>query len=368
MSEPKSILFFISDLIGGGAQRVLVNLTNALVSDGYDVAIATNTAVKPSYSFHPKIKILNFREGCDNAGLMTKFPPYRKIRALANIRKISRTTNPDIIVTFIRSMSLEVLLATLCLRIPVICSEHTTVRRNGALNLPFKARLLYKTAAAVTVLTRSDYRFLKSLVKNLVYMPNPSDPKESDSRKEERRKVVLAAGRIKDWKVKGFDNLLKSWGVICNDFPDWSLEIAGAGVKEDIKTLQEIAIDSKCKNVKFLGFRSDINDLMSSSAVFCLSSRFEGLPMVLIEAMNAGCCCVAFDCLTGPSEVIEDEKSGLLADNQNVSDLAEKLRLVMSNEQLREHYSLNAPKSVVKYRSERILNRWKILFDKIVDG
>ena len=125
-------------------------------------------------------------------------------------------------------------------------------------------------------------------------------------------------------------------------------------------------MEYNCTNYEFLGFRSDINDLMLSSAVFCLSSRFEGLPMVLIEAMNSGCCCVSFDCFTGPSEIIRNGKNGVLVESQNVIEMAGALRQVMNNETLRHHFSEMAPQSVKQYSSERVLRRWKILFDKIL--
>lgn len=358
----KIILFFISDLTGGGAQRVLVNLTNALVADGYIIVIATNTDASIAFPIHPEIQILNFREGCNTSGFKSKIGIYRKLKAYCNIREISRKVSPDIIVSFLREMNLDVLLATKGLRIPVICSEHTTVRRK---KVTFVVSLLYKTASAITVLTKSDYNFIRRLLPNLVYMPNPSDRK-INFQDVERKKIVLAAGRVNDWFVKGFDNLLRCWGLICHDFPEWSLCIAGGGENVAFNKLHSIAMEYNCTNYEFLGFRSDINDLMLSSAVFCLSSRFEGLPMVLIEAMNSGCCCVSFDCFTGPSEIIRNGKNGVLVESQNVIEMAGALRQVMNNETLRHHFSEMAPQTVKQYSSERVLRRWKILFDKIL--
>ena len=88
--------------------------------------------------------------------------------------------------------------------------------------------------------------------------------------------------------------------------------------------------------------------------------------MALIEAMNAGCCCVSFDVVTGPREIIVANKSGLLAKNQDNEDFVEKLRQVMSDETLRHHLAANAPSSVVKFSTKRIIHRWYILFDKII--
>ena len=109
--------------------------------------------------------------------------------------------------------------------------------------------------------------------------------------------------------------------------------------------------------MEFLGFRSDIQELMAQSSVFCLSSRVEGLPMVLIEAMSQGCCCVAFDCITGPNEIIKMD-CGVLVKNQDIDDLANQLARVMSSMELRSEYGLNAPNAVQQFSNNRVNKRW----------
>lgn len=361
----KRILFFIEALNGGGAQRVLVNLAQALVRNNYDVFIATNTSIISAYVLPPNVQIFNYREGCETSGIVSRTHLFRKSRTLYNIRKISKETKPDVIVSFMVFMNIDVLLSDIGLRVPIICSEHTTIQRQLSSYANIGRKFVYRLANAVTVLTKTDYRIWAPQMNNLVYMPNPSDPKPLSIIRNKRNKVVLAAGRIDDWKVKGFDSLLMAWGKIWRDYPDWKLAIAGGGCSISVNQLKDIANKAGCKGVVFLGFRKDIDELMASSSVFCLSSRNEGLPMVLIEAMGAECCCVAFDCVTGPSEIIKNNVSGLLVKNQDIDELANALRKVMSDEIFRQQLSANAPKSVAKYSSDRILRRWMILFDKV---
>ena len=156
-------------------------------------------------------------------------------------------------------------------------------------------------------------------------MPNPCDTIEDVTPYNERRKNVLAIGRVNMWQIKGFDILLKSWGMVCSKYPQWTLQIAGATDETSLKVLESVAEKANCTNYEFLGFRHDVKQLMSTSAIFVLSSRTEGLPMVLIEAMNASCCCVASNCETGPSDIIKNKFSGLLAEANNVEDLANKM-------------------------------------------
>ena len=126
-------------------------------------------------------------------------------------------------------------------------------------------------------------------------------------------------------------------------------------------------VESSCSiNVAFLGFRIDIATLMQKSAIFALSSRFEGLPMALLEAMQAGCCCVSFDCETGPNEIIQNEVNGLLVPAQNIDRLADALEKVISEQKLREYFSSKARDAVdCKYSEDYVMTRWNNLFSKI---
>ena len=161
-------------------------------------------------------------------------------------------------------------------------------------------------------------------------MPNPCriNPSVESS---ERQKVVFTAGRVDDWHIKGYDLLLQAWALIWKSFPDWTLKIAGQYSQNSFEHLDGIAKNCGCSNYEFLGYRRDVVECINSASVYCLSSRVEGLPMGLIEAMGAGCCCVAFNCITGPNEIIQDGYSGLLVEPENVEDLAKKLSLVMSD-------------------------------------
>ena len=181
----------------------------------------------------------------------------------------------------------------------------------------------------------------------------------------EREKVVLAAGRVTSWQIKGFDNLIKSWCKICDDFPDWTLKIAGSVDKDSSNYLKEIIKQNKGNNIEFLGFRSDVYDLMSKSEVYVLSSRREGLPMTLIEAMSKGCCCVAFDIETGPADIIDHEKNGILVNNQDINALADSLSRVMDDEKLRRKLSVAAPSGVQQFEVWNVIKRWDFLFAKL---
>ena len=367
MQNKNRILFFIATLAGGGAERVLATLANAFVRQGRQVFIATYSSIESAYDLSPDIQrfvVLDEKAPNTTRWFLSKIRwrwwKFRKIRS------ITKSVSPDVVISFVTPTNNDVLFSLLGLRIPVVVCEHTNVLRSYSKKTTFYRKLMYPFASAITVLTRHDYNLWKNKYRSVVYMPNPIELAHSDIVScSERKKTVLAVGTVSSWKIKGFDNLLRCWGKLCHSFPDWTLSIVGKGDDESIHYLETIISDCGCDNVAFLGFRKDVRDIMQSSAIFCLSSRFEGLPMVLIEAMEAGCCCVAFDCKTGPKEIIKKD-CGLLVVDQNIEDLANKLSLVMSDGSIRNRYSANAHKSIKEYSLDRIMRRWQILFFKLI--
>ena len=358
------ILFYIHGIIGGGGERVLATLANEFVKCGENVDIATNIYIPFAYKIDSRIVLHDLYEGTNkNPNHFLKV--YNSILMRRNIHRIAKQEKPDIIIAFMSALGCSVIASTLGLGIPVVVSEHTNVSRKLGILLDIKRRLFYPLANAVTILTRYDKKLWKNKYNNVVYMPNPVSLKE-DKGALNRDKTVLAVGRVNQWKIKGFDNLLRCWAKLCHLHPNWKLKIAGDADKNALEFLNTLANELGCCNYEFLGFRKDVYELMQRSEIFCLSSRVEGLPMALIEAMNAGCCCVSFDVVTGPREIIRHGFSGLIAKNQDNEDLTEYLDRVMSDDVLRKRLALNAPQSIIKYSTDRIINRWYILFDKLL--
>lgn len=356
------ILFFIHGISGGGGERVLSILANEFVARGESVSIATRVIKPFAYQIDERIALCDLYAGtrCGVGSRLLNLIIMRR-----NIRRIVKNEKPDLVVAFMSALGCSVVVATLGLGVPVVISEHTNVSRNLGRALSLKRALCYPLADAITILTRYDRRLWQNKYKNVVYMPNPISLRNV-GKMTVREKTVLAVGRVKQWNIKGFDNLLKCWANICHLYPDWTLKIAGAIDDKSEAYLTALADEWHCRNYEFLGFRNDVYELMQQSAVFCLSSRTEGLPMALLEAMNAGCCCVSFDVVTGPREIIQNGKSGLIATNQDNEDLTRCLKQVIEDDLLRKRLAENAQDGIRKYSLERVVGRWYVLFDKII--
>lgn len=359
------ILFFVHALTSGGAERVLATLANHFAERGDEIVISCDTSISSVYSLNNKIKLFDHRKNANKGFLRKRFSIFRLLKTFCNMRSITDSFKPDVAISFLTTFNVYTILALLGKHVPVVVCEHTTVSFKPILHERLCRDFLYRYATAITVLTSHDYNLWKDKYHQVFVMPNPCESLNTLPVSLNKDKVVLAVGRVTDWHLKGFDNLILSWCSICADYPEWSLKIAGMVNKESLSYLDALIKKYNGKRVSFLGFRKDIYELMNKSEVFVLSSRREGLPMGLIEAMSVGCCCVSFDVVTGPADIITNEVDGLLVKNQDVSDLSAKLRMVIEDEKLRKKLQKNAPNGVEKFGVWNVISKWDELFHKI---
>ena len=117
--------------------------------------------------------------------------------------------------------------------------------------------------------------------------------------------------------------------------------------------------------VIFTGFRSDVIDIMRKSEIFILHSRFEGMPMALLEAMTQKMVCISYNCISGPAEIITNNKNGILIKNQDKMEMVEKLNLLLQDKVLRSFLRENINGSLNKFSINEVVNKWEKLFDEI---
>ncbi len=357
------LLFYIHGLTGGGAERVMAILMNAFIKEGHSVrVIYTYGTNVPKYELDKDIEQVYLNREENSTSLVSR--AYKKIYKYYRIRKEAKTYNPDVAISFIRPNNNEVLLSLLGSGIPVVIGDHTNINRKYPLLMSLQSKILYPHASAITMLTKRDYNIWKEKYKNVYYIPNPCDiPLIQPS--GSRKKIVLAAGRVNQWHIKGFDNLMRAWSAIKDDYPEWKCQIAGDYTESALSELRSMVTEEEFNSVEFLGFRSDIHELMTTSEIFCLSSRIEGMPMVLLEALSLGCACISYDCISGPSEMIEDGKTGVLVKDQSVEELSLKLGELIANKEKRESFRETAPASITRFSINNILVLWNQMFKEI---
>ena len=168
----------------------------------------------------------------------------------------------------------------------------------------------------------------------------------------QRKNIILAVGRLGDY-LKGFDLLIESFALLKNE--NWQLHIAGGD--ENGQELKDLAVRlGVLDRIKFLGKVQDIDKVYASAGIYVIPSRSEGFPNALAEAMGAGCCCVAFDFIAGPRDIIQDGISGIIVENGNVQKMAKAIEELIQNPQRRFELGKEATKIVARLSPELITN------------
>ncbi|MER6979462.1 glycosyltransferase [Streptomyces carpinensis] len=223
-----------------------------------------------------------------------------------------------------------------------------------------RVKKYYKDVDRLLALTQEDAdRWVGEGLNNLGFMPNPL-PIVPDTPSPRTEKVVASIGRLSH--EKGVDLLLDAWAEAAPQQPGWTLRIYGRGESE--AELRQRCADLGLEgSVDFAGQTDDVPGALRASSVFVQSSRGEGFPLVLLEAMACGVPCVAFDCAPGVREIVSHDEDGLLARPGNTFELARHLVRLMSDEHLRDSMGEQALRSVRRFDPDSITDRWEELFD-----
>lgn len=214
-----------------------------------------------------------------------------------------------------------------------------------------------KLMDAVVFLTAQEKSFWPEL-SNVHVIPNPL-VLQPTGRSTCQEKQVIAVGRYVP--QKGFDLLVEAWHIVNASHPDWVLKIYGDGNAVELQDqIDRLNLTESCK---LKPSTTAIEEKYCDSSIFVLSSRYEGFGMVLVEAMACGLPAIAFDCPSGPSEIIQDGVDGFLVKNGNVEKLAERISTLIKDDLLRKEMGEKALVNSARFHMENIAEQWKYLFE-----
>ena len=361
------ITLVIFSLSSGGAERVMSIIANYWSERGEIVSIITIDSVdRDFYSLHERIN----RVGLNIAGESTTLWSAVKnnFSRLKMLRSAIQETKPDIVISFLDRMSVLTLVATRGLSLPIVVSEHIDPRQlppGGVWNS--LRRWTYRWASAVVVLTSELRNVLSEFVdeKRLYVIPNPALPtkhsKEAAIPFDLPKPFIVAMGRLV--VQKGFDLLLEAFCHFNNT--NWSLVILGEGPER--KHLESITEELGIRSRVYIPGRiSDPSCVLRRGEFFVLSSRFEGFPMAILEAMSCGLPVISFDCPTGPREIISDGVDGVLVPPGDVTALAEAMNRLMEDGGERKRLANRANKVTDKFSLENVMARWLRLINVVI--
>jgi glycosyltransferase involved in cell wall biosynthesis len=363
------IILAVNAMQDGGAERVAATLVNAWAARGDSVTLVATFSGRGScfYPLSSKVKLVFLADAAPRTrhGAASYFTRFKAFRSLV------QDTRPDVIVSFLTSVNISTIVASRGLGIPIIVSEHTNPVADGRSAFwKLLCRLVYPKADAVTLLTHGVVAAFKKRVpgiRHLVVMPNPVPDelllKKRQPFREGSRKRLIALGRLHE--LKQFDLLIDAFALLADRFADWDLWIWGEGSKRGALEAQ-VARLGLGGRVHLPGQTPTPWDEMARAQAFVLSSRYEGLPMALMESMALGLPCVSFDCPSGPGELTRNGRDGLLLPPGDAKELAGALCSLFSDERAAEEFGMRAAQSIrERYSLQKVLLDWDELFIRL---
>ncbi len=352
----KNICFLIGDINhSGGTERVTTLIANTLNEKQNNIfVLSLSNGDKPFFELNKDIHVdALFKE---KVSMKKHF-----FRCVKRVRKFLIENKIDTLIVVDSISCVFTVPACMGIKIRHICWEHFNLR----VNLGSSFRSLGRWMAArwcdkIVTLTERDKQFWEDEFKlkgtdQVIAIPNPSPYSLQNNIPHLSNKTILCVGRLT--YQKGFDLLIEAWSQVAHELTGWQILIVGGG--EDEKMLKSMADQ---KNVSdsliFLGQQKNMDQFYRQASFFCMSSRFEGLPMVLLEAQSYGLPIVSFDCDTGPAEIITHGNNGYLVECFDTNDLSFYLKKIISDQNEFNKLIENSFDNIKKFQIEGISIVW----------
>ena len=355
------LLFFINSLSAGGAERVMAKLADFFVDEGHDVTLLTQTPVATDH--YPTAA----KRQSIEAGKVSRHPIdalRNNLRRLRRLRRAIEEVQPDAVLAFMPTANVLALMAARQTGTPVVVSErvHPPFLELSAVRRWLQRRY-YPGAARIVVLSSASADWFDNrygltntvVIPNSINLPlahhepvvNPGDVVPGD------RRLVLSVGRLVPQKQP--EMVLETFAAAADDA--WHLVMIGSGSKAD--ALEQLAMRlGIAERFSLLPRVGNMQDWYERASIYVSASSYEGFPNALLEAMACGCACLAFDCPTGPRDLIVDKQNGLLVALEDLSGFRSGLASLCRDEPLRERLAGAARANADRFSDQRVLPQW----------
>lgn len=362
------VIFSLSGL-GGGMERSATNLANGWAEAGHDVSVLTldSPDKMPLYPLHETI---HFEQLHLNKPAANKLMAVKGMAVSAKaLRAAIRRVGTEVAVAFGDQTCILTLAGCVGTGNPVIVAErthpaHYSIGRGWG---PLR-KVLYPNAASLVAQTQDIARWYSANLRSvrIDVIPNVVEPGLPKVKKGAGdRKTVIGIGMLAP--VKQFDVLIKAFSRVAHDHPGWDLVLYGEGPDRTALEQQADALGYG-ERISFPGRVDDLPDRIARADVFVLTSRTEGFPNALCEAMAGGLPAVSFDCPSGPSEIIRDGVDGYLVPPGDVDELESRMGELMEDDALRRDFSSRAVEVAERFSAETVFAKWDALLRKVRKG
>jgi glycosyltransferase involved in cell wall biosynthesis len=314
----------------GGLERVVCLKANYLADVfGHEVHLLTqnNLHTNPFYNFSESIQMHSMSLNGNKIIFLKQY--------IQSVKKVIQNIKPDVVIVCdgLKGFFLPFFLNS---KIPFVFESHGSVfnaEKKPSNIIFYNLQIKFKKYAAskfdkFVVLSQESANEWN--VANSVIIPNPNWIKNTENATLTEKKIIVIARHSYE---KGIDRLLEIWKIVEQKFPDWSLHIYGSSSNE---IYPKLALDMGMKSIHFHPPTKHIEQKYLESSVLLMTSRYEGFPMALLEAMCFGLPCIAYDCPIGPRAIIEDKVNGFLIKDGNVAAFSEKVLELIENKDLRK--------------------------------
>lgn len=380
----KIVYILKSFAMKAGVERVMSDKLNWLAEQGYEVTMVTYEQGQHPHAFplHSSIRFLDLGTcfyKIERYNMLKRIFMFFKLRRLfrSRLQALLNDVQPDVLVSTTYSIKLMDIILSMKTKAFRIVESHVACYsikkiydyRNRP-TLRFFASLYDRwmlgrvvKADQMVVLTNGDANDWRNYASNVVVIPNPVTyypervlPHDVSGHR------ILCVGRLHE--QKGFDMLVGAFALIAQQCKDWIIDIYGDGSDKAMLTemIHQHNLDGR---ITINPPSTTIYDEYQNSDFLVLSSRYEGFPLVLNEAMSCGTPCVAFRCKYGPEDVIEDKKTGILVDNGKIQDLADKMLWMINHPKERLQMGQAARQAAARYEKSAIMQLWLELFSRI---
>lgn len=360
----------------GGMERVLANKANWLVRNGYEISILTTDQKARSsfFKLDSRIKIydlgINYEEN-NGTSFLNKLVhyPFKQWKHKRALKTMLSELKPDIVVSMFCND------ASILPKIKDGSKKVLEIHFSRFKRLQYGRKGIWKFADELrsrndlrvvskfdrfVVLTNEDKEYWGDL-DNMLVIPNARSF-ELEHPAELNEKTVIAVGRY--CYQKALDKLIDAWSIVCKAVDDWKLHLVGDGEgREQLMTqIEELGLTDK---VVLGRAETDMKSVYYNASILALSSRYEGLPMVLLEAQAAGVPVVSFECKCGPKDVLTDGVDGVLVREGDVDGLAKEILRLINDSRLRKQMGTAAYKNSERFSEEKVMMQWVELFEDV---